>query len=298
LVRSSKGVPKVPNDPGGLDDEPVGAALAQMRRARGLTGAALAGLVGMSQPKISRIERGKGAVDPADVAVLARALGASEDEATILVERAERSHDQMTDWRPTSISLAARQATVSDWEHAAEVIRVFEPAIVPGLLQTSGYAEAILNGIQRLIVSDPEPEPVVLAAVAERIRRQQLLANADKSFRFVIAESALRYEICAPAEMLVQVSRLREYAARPNVELGIIPDGIRLELAPIHGFTMLDDSMLIVDVFNTGILTRGRKDVESYRRVFDVFEGHAVPPEPLLDKYEAYYIDRLRARRG
>jgi transcriptional regulator with XRE-family HTH domain len=287
------------DDPGTPDDEPVGFELARMRRARGLTGAVLAGMVSFSQPKISRIERGKGAVEPADVGILARALGATEDEAARLMERAERSHDRMTDWRPTSLSLDSRQATLADWELAADVIREFQPAAVPGLLQSSGYAEAMLTGVQRLVVGVSEPEPIVLAAVAERIRRQRLLADLSKSFRFVITETALRNEICAPAEMLAQVSRLRTIAARQsNVTIGIIPDGTRLDLAPMHGFSMLDETMVILDVFNTGILTRGRQDIAGYRRVFDVFEAHAVPAEPLLDQAEAYFLDRIQAARS
>lgn len=287
------------NDPGFPDDEPVGATLARMRRARGLTGAALAALVGMSQPKISRIEHSKGLPDPADIGIVARALGAGPREVARLMERAEHSRDGMTDWRPTSTDLASRQTTMGDWEGSARVIREFQPAVVPGLLQSSGYAEAILTGVQGVILDAADPEPVVLAAVAERVSRQQLLADSGKSFCFLITESVLRNEICAPAEMLAQINRMRDVAARQsNVEIGVVPDGVPLELPPMHGFAMLDESMVILDIFNTGILTRSRKDIESYRRVFDVFETHAVAPGDFLDKYEAYYIDRLRARRG
>lgn len=285
--------------PGTPEDEPVGATLARMRRARGLTGAALAAAVGMSQPKISRIEHSKGIPDPADIGIIARALGAGQREAARLMERAEHSRDRMTDWRPTSTDLASRQTTMGDWEASATVNREFQPAVVPGLLQSSGYAEAILMGVQRLILDATDPEAVVLAAVAERVSRQQLLADPGRSFRFLITETVLRNEICAPAEMLVQINRMRDVAARQaNVSIGVIPDGVPLELPPMHGFVMHDESMVILDVFNTGILTRGRKDIESYSRVFDLFEAHAVSPEELLDKYEAYYIDRLRARQG
>jgi hypothetical protein len=80
------------------------------------------------------------------------------------------------------------------------------------------------------------------------------------------------------------------------VNIGVIPGGIRLELAPMHGFVLLDDSMLIVDIFNSGILSRNGADIASYTRVFEVFEAQSEPPGPMLDKYEAYYLDRVRAR--
>jgi transcriptional regulator with XRE-family HTH domain len=296
---ASEGRSQVAEDPGVPDDEPVGATLARMRRQRGLTGADLAARVGMSQPKISRIERGRGVVDPADVGALARELGADEGAVAVLMRRTERSHDQMTDWRTTADNLASRQSTVAGWESSAKVIREFQPAVVPGLLQSSGYAEAALRGFQQLVLRGTSSEPAVLAAVAERMRRQQVLADAGKSFSFVITEQVLRNEICRPDEMLAQINRIRDVAFRqPNIRVGVIPDGVRLELPPLHGFWVQDDSMVILDVFNTGILTRGHKDVEIYNRAFEIFQTSAVGVESLLDKYEAYYIDRLRARRA
>lgn len=286
------------SDDSGIPEEPVGVTLARLRRARGLTGAALAALVGMSQPKISRIERGKGLAEPADIGILARALGADQHDVARLMERAERSHDRMTDWRATSNNLALRQTTVSDWEKAATVLSEFQPAVVPGLLQSSGYAAAVLDGFQHLILGDAGAEPAVLAAVAERVRRQQILVDAGKSFAFVITESVLRNEICAPAEMLAQLSRIREVSARPNVSVGVVPDGVRFPLPPMHGFVLFDDSMVILDAFNTGILSRGGKDVATYRRVFEIFEQLAVPPEPFLDRYETHFLQRFRSDRS
>ncbi|MEV6848144.1 helix-turn-helix transcriptional regulator [Actinoplanes sp. NPDC051411] len=286
------------DDPGFPDDELVGATLARLRRERGLTGAQLAARVRMSQPKISRIERGKGVVDPADVRAIARALGARDDEVARLVELAERPHDRMTDWRSTADNLASRQTTVAGWESTAAVIREFQPAVVPGLLQSSGYAEATLTGFQQLVLGGSNAESIIRAAVTERLRRQQILADSSKSFSFLITEQVLRNEICPPAEMLAQIGRIRDAATRwPNVTVGVIPDGIRLALPPLHGFWVQDDSKVILDVFNTGILTRGPKDVAVYNRAFEIFAASAVAPGPLLDKYEAYYIGRLQAHR-
>src|SRR5512132_1347039 len=94
-------------------EEPVGAVLARMRRAKRITGAKLAAVVGMSQPKISRIERGKGLPDPEDVRQIARALGADEDAVRVLVERTERLHGRMTDWRPASAGWPGQQKTLA-----------------------------------------------------------------------------------------------------------------------------------------------------------------------------------------
>jgi transcriptional regulator with XRE-family HTH domain len=292
----------MPADPGTPADpeEPVGAALARMRRSRRVTGAALAGMVGMSQPKISRIERGRGAVDPQDVAAIARALGADESRIDALRERAARSQDRLTDWRPTGEALATRQDEVAAMESAAKEVREFQPALLAGQLQTSGYARAVLVGFQRLIRTGTEEpsETAILAAVSARVRRQEILADRAKSFRFIMTEAAFRYAPCPPAEMLAQMEHLRHVVGRyPNVTVAVIPDGAPIEIPSLHGFLLLDPDLALIDVYNTGLITRGHLDVAIYRRVFDVFEAHAVTDiEPILAKYEAIYLEQLRSR--
>ncbi len=281
-------------------EEPVGAALARMRRARRVTGAAIAEMVGMSQPKISRIERGKGAVDPQDVVTIARALGADDSAIQALRERAEHVQDRLTDWRPTAETLTTRQDDMAVWESTATEVRNFESAVVPGQLQTSGYARAVLVAFQGLSrLSDEQlTETAILTAVAARLRRQQVLADRGKSFTFVMTETVLRNPPCPPGEMLAQLGRLREVDKRyPNVTLGIVPDGSSEGLPPLHGFLVLDDDLVLVDVYNTGLMSRGAVDVATYRQVFDIYQARAISDiEPVLARYEDIYLEQLRRR--
>ncbi|WP_305784196.1 helix-turn-helix domain-containing protein [Symbioplanes lichenis] len=270
--------------------------MARLRHSQGLTGADLAARVGMSQPKISRLERGVAVPDPEDVRRIARALGASEREANSLVERAERPHSHMTDWRPEAGGLATRQVSVARWEATAREIRDFEPAVVPGLLQTSGYARAMLLGFQQLheIDTPDEAHRAVPAAVTERIRRQEILTDTAKSFHIVFTETVLSYAICPPTEMIAQIGRVREVARQDNVDLRVITADTSIAIPPVHGFVLFDDTMVVVDAFNTGLISRSRKDTRSYRRVFDLFENSAGAVDPTLDKYEELYVRRLR----
>jgi hypothetical protein len=64
-------------------------------------------------------------------------------------------------------------------------------------------------------------------------------------------------------------------------------------IPPLHGFTVLDDHMVIIDLYNTGLLSRGRRDVEIYQRIFEMNRDSAVPVEPLLDEYQARYVAAL-----
>jgi transcriptional regulator with XRE-family HTH domain len=278
------------------DEEPIGVALRRMRKARRMSGRALAEAVGLSQSTISRIERGIGSPDLDDIRRIARAVGADDDDSGELVRRAQRWQDRMTDWRPTSDSLAGRQRSVADWESEASSVIDFQPTVLPGLLQISPYAKAVLRLFQPLtrLPRETLTEAAVLAAVSARVRRQLILADRSKSFSFVITEGALRNPPCSPAEMLAQIHHLREVAAGyENVSLAVVPDGAPGMVPPLNGFTVLDDHIVIIDIYNTGLLSRGRRDVEIYQRIFEMNRDSAVPVEPLLDEYQARYVAAL-----
>jgi transcriptional regulator with XRE-family HTH domain len=284
----------------GDDDEPVGSVIARLRRASGLSGAELAAAVGMSQPKISRIERGHGTPDPRDIGLLARALGAGDSQVQVLVERAERQHGGMTDWRPAAAGIAGRQKTVAEWESAASVLRVFDTALIPGQLQTSGYATAVFREIwpYHLPSIGALTEQALLAAVSARIKRQESLADTTKSFRFLVGEAALKPRAYSPVEMLAQIKHLRDVEARhDNVSIGVIRDGVPA-IPQMHGFTLLDDKLVLVELFNTGLISRGRRDLETYRQVFDRLDEHAADIGPVLDEYHDRYVELLRGPSG
>jgi transcriptional regulator with XRE-family HTH domain len=287
------------NDAGAFrhPDEPVGVVIARMRRDKGLTGAELGRLAKMSQPKISRIETGRGLPDPRDIGRLARALGAEEEVAQLLVAQAEAAQNRMSGWRPHPvIGLAGTQRDVGESEVLVGTLRAFEPTVVPGLLQTSEYARAILSAFQKLVPDLADnSDSAILEAVSARMRRQEILSDGSKSFRFVMTESVLVNQFCPPDDMLGQIRRLREVRARyDNVSIRIIPRQSTPAIPPMHGFELFDDRSVIAEVFNTGLSSRSRVDAHLYRRVFELFEaGSTGDIDPILDVYQRTYARQL-----
>ncbi|MET7396949.1 helix-turn-helix transcriptional regulator [Dactylosporangium sp. NPDC005572] len=276
--------------------EPVGAVLARWRKRRKLTGQALGSRVGMTQSKISRLETGAVAAEPGDVRLLAEELGMPPAEVERIVELAERSDDRLTDWTSAQPGLSARQREMGRIEESARAHRVFQPTVVPGLIQTSEYARAILSSFKdELDDARIADSPVAVAeAVNARMRRSQILFLPDRTFHFLITEQVLRNRVCDPAAMVAQIARLREVAAYPNVDLRIIADDAELPIAPYHGFYVADDRWVIVDLFNASVLSKGRRTVHTYRRVFDALEGVASTEiGDLLDDYQARYARML-----
>jgi transcriptional regulator with XRE-family HTH domain len=282
------------------DNESVGKALYRLRKRAGLTGQQLGRAVKMSQAKISRIENGVGAVDPADVRRVAHELNASEEEVARLIELAESGHNRMADWRPTELGAAGRQHEFAQLEATTQELRVFQPAVVVGLLQTSEYARAILAPFTEVADSRTADSTVdVSEAVSARVRRHEVLADATKQFRFVMAETVLTNRLCRPADMLAQLDRIREVARQENVTVSIVPENARWPIPPYHGFELADDRAVLVDTFNTTLRSRGRADIRLYRDVFDALERSGTTDiDPIIDRHFDIYLELSRRPRS
>jgi transcriptional regulator with XRE-family HTH domain len=279
---------------------PVGQALATLRRAKGLTGSQLGQLAGMSQTKISRIETGVQAPDPSDVERLARALDARPDMVRRLVDQVESRNNQMTDWRLTmSGGLVSKgQKEIAAIEGSTTVLRLFNPIVFSGLLQTAEYARAVFDAVVRATAEQdgadgPKAVPV---AVSARIQRQENLADPTKNFRFVLTEAVLQHLVCHPADMVAQIHRVRQLATEDNVSVGLIPATTQLAYLPPHSFAIYDERVVLVDLINTFVVSRGRSDLRLYRKVFDALEAQITHDvNPILDRYLERYLDLMRA---
>lgn len=274
--------------------EPVGTILARWRKRRKLTGQALADRVGMSQAKISRLETGAVAAEPSDVRLLAEALELPAAEVEHVVELAEHADNQLTEWTSAGHDLAARQHEYGRMEAAAKELRVLQPAVVPGLLQTSEYARALLADPKDEAEDARLADSAVSEAVNARMKRNQILYAPDREFHFLITEQVLRNQVCSPAEMIGQIDRIRRVATHPNVHLGIVPDDAPLPVAPYHGFVVADDRWVSVDLFHASLKSSGRQTVRAYRRTFEALERVALTEvDALLDRYQARYVRLL-----
>ncbi|MEO3824909.1 Scr1 family TA system antitoxin-like transcriptional regulator [Actinomadura sp. B10D3] len=169
------------------------------RNQRGLSGEAVGRLINASKATVSRIENGVDRLDGTRAALLDKAWETG-GLFTLLVWYASIGHDPQ--WL----------AQLKTFEQRARLIRVFEPLLISGLLQTEEYARALLTGGG---VSDPERD------VAERMERQGVL---DRAFvKVLLSETALRWPVGSPEIMREQLAHLLNLAEQPNLILHVIP---------------------------------------------------------------------------
>jgi len=270
---------------------PVGVALARLRRHANLTGAQLGKRAGMSQAKISKIETGAVNAAAEDVERLATALGVDRAEVERLTRQAEHERDRVQDWRLGRYDPATWQREIAELEAGAHELRVFQPAVVSGLLQTSDYARSVLARVHEAWTDPPQRQTVVTEAVSARMQRQEILDDPAKRFHFVIPETLLQNMLGRPDEMVVQLRRLQDVAQLDNVTLSIIRRDARWPYAPLHGFSLVDDRRVIIDLFNTVVVAEGRSDLRLFREIFDALENSATQDiKPILDRYRRQYL--------
>lgn len=199
----------------------LAAELRRLREQAGLTGDQAAELLRWSGSKISRIETHRIGVKPADLKKLFDLYGvnaAHRDQIQALLRESAA-----TKWLDSLTSgLPAEYVTYLYAEAEADSLRVWDPQIVPGLIQTDSYARHVLAGYQAMFKLPPGDAE---RRIEIRRRRQTQLAerNPPLTLSVVIDESTLYRRFGDNAVMREQLLRLEELSARPNVTLRVLP---------------------------------------------------------------------------
>jgi hypothetical protein len=158
----------------------------------------------------------------------------------------------------------SKQQDYIELEAGTARLRVFEPILVPGLLQTAEYARYRLADVHTLYGTPND----VAEGVRTRMQRQQVLYDQGKRFEFLLLESALRLRVCPAEVQRGQLGHLLALSTLSNVELGVIPADSQLATAPMHGFWIFDDELVLVETIAAELMLRESEDIALYGSVF------------------------------
>jgi hypothetical protein len=205
----------------------------------------------------------------ADVERWADATGAHADLKSALVELCERLHTESRSWRALHReSFRRHQEELQRLERQATMIRLFQPNVVPGLLQTAEYARHVLQAGG--YGSDNLPD-----AVAARVERQAALYDESKAFRFVITEGALRWRLCPVPAHLAQLDRVSSLSTLTNVRIGIVPWSAYVPNRPSNMFMVLDNVAVLVETMHGEDTLKERQQIDAYVAAFDTLDSLA-----------------------
>ncbi|WP_326567692.1 helix-turn-helix transcriptional regulator [Amycolatopsis rhabdoformis] len=248
----------------------IGDELRRLRVRADLTAADLSKRVGFSASKISRMESGARGVTEIDATLFAANCGASRAEVLRLV----RLINEVDDGYRLRLLREQMQLMISSETAASEIIN-YESQLIPGLLQTEGYARAVFHWLGKFTGEMGE------AAVRKRLDRQKFLRRPNPP-RFVtyIHEEVLRAPVAEPEVMHDQILHLLFASSEPQSVLRVIPTdrcpaGV---FGPAFRLLKYPNHKPVVYVENqfTSLYIESPEDLDQYRYVLEKVKGFAL----------------------
>lgn len=247
-----------------------------LRDLSGVTGRELARRIGISQSKVSRIEAATAQPSIAEVTAWARAVGASDEAERLLATLADAARSEVDTWQAVLEGRPQLQDEMRERELTADRARTFQPALVPGLLQTPAYAQRVFTMFKSSV-----PQTSVAAAVAARMDRQLALHEEGRQFEFLLTEAALRWRPGPPRLLVAQLDRIALVSTLENVSVGIIPFSVEAETAYTHGFAIFEEDddpspFVLVEVDHAWLTATGTENVALYQNRWSSLRKAAV----------------------
>ncbi|MCP2168014.1 helix-turn-helix domain-containing protein [Goodfellowiella coeruleoviolacea] len=218
----------------------LGLALKRLREQAGRSQLEAARHIGKDVPRISKVEDGLSTLSADELDKLLDLYGTSgSDRETIvtlgLETRRRQPRRAYTDLLPGSFQRFA------DLEAAASTMYYYESGVVPGLLQSPGYVNALFAAADSVL---PEPsEAIRRNRTSFRFRRQETIwqSRKRKELHFVIGEAALDDVTGNVEVMREQLAHLLDIIdTRPHAEVRLLPRTVPDNPARGGGLTLLE----------------------------------------------------------
>lgn len=197
----------------------VGALLLGLRQRAGVGAAAAAAELKSTVSSVNRYEAGAVVPNWGTVRTLLSFYGASAGEVDQAARLWEEANQEPSSVRlPAAVPGAFRKLVNAEREAVRE--RELAPCVIPGLLQTRRYAQALEDAAHRFY----NPKTRQANVIAARMNRQKPLDGPDPLvLHALIDEAAFRRQVGGPDVLREQLAQLLVLAERPNITLQAIP---------------------------------------------------------------------------
>jgi transcriptional regulator with XRE-family HTH domain len=243
----------------------LGTMLRARRTELGLTVEDAANHLLVSPSKISRVETGQRNITARDIRDLAVLYRLTDEERQVLAELAAGGKVRAW-WQPFNLPYA--YATYVGLEADATSIRDFALGVMPGLLQTELYAQAIV----RAVVPHMSDESLGQLVQARLERQRRVLHEAGTNFTAIVDESALRRVVGGPAVMQDQLKALVTASELPNVTIRLVPLAAGALPTPTSKFIILSfdgpPDVVFLETLTGQLFLERESDVAAYRDAY------------------------------
>jgi transcriptional regulator with XRE-family HTH domain len=251
--------------------EALGYRLGDIRKDARVSGRQLAALAGWHFTKVSKIEHGRSMPSQADIELWCFHCGAESQIADLIATARgiEKMYVELK--RLLRAGTARYQQELLDEETRTGHFRIFDLAIIPGALQTPGYATVRLSEFADM-VGIPADIP---ATVAVRMERARLLLSGERLFHVVLGEHALHAALADRGVMQDQLHHLLEISSLPRLRLGVLPTLVR-HYMPVCGFWIFDDREVQIETYSAAVRITQPREIAMYAKAFEHYSRRAV----------------------
>lgn len=241
---------------------------------------------------VSRLERGlTERVRVRDVLGLCEIYGLDEAATAAAKSLAEQSPVKSW-WHAYADLIPAQSNLFVSLESGAKTMTVFQPLIVPGLLQTAEYARELDRVYFR---EDTEAE--LDRRVEMRAQRQKVMLRQrhPAELTVVLHETVLRTVVGGRRIMAGQLRRIADLSTRPNVEVRVLPFRLGFPLGtPLTPFIMFqfgrnahgkltEPTVVFAESLAGAMYFERPAEIRMYREAFGRVLTAALEPGPSRD---------------
>ncbi|PWW51972.1 helix-turn-helix domain-containing protein [Actinokineospora spheciospongiae] len=200
--------------PGTPRDRALGAELRAIRERAELSLAQVAGAIQWNVSTLSRLERGQRHISPEAVMGLAVVYRLPLERRDELVARAKEPAT-LGWWDRPPAGVPSDLGALASYEFEAIRMTDWSPGVIPGLLQTPAYAEAVMHdwGV---------PEHDVHPRLRARRQRQELLNRREVDYTAFVGTTALANQLCSTKDFIAQLRHLITMANRDGVDVRLV----------------------------------------------------------------------------
>lgn len=268
----------------------LGQELRRLRELKGMTAEEVAERLLVSQSKISRLENGRRSISQRDVRDLCGVYEVEDHRIVDSLMQMAKDSRQQGWWHafgdiPYSVYIGL--------ETEAASLRVYESLLVPGLLQTPGYAEAVIPGTVPEVATEQLEKRIQV-----RMRRQDRVHRPDNPLRLwaVLDESALRRVVGNHLIMREQLDHLVELSKLPHINVQVLPYDTGAHAGMSGPFSILefddaaDSSVVYIEGVTSDLYLEKTNDVHKYTIMYEHLRAQALN----ADQSRAFIADAAK----
>ena len=261
----------------------LGTDLRRLREARSLRLEDVAARLEVAPSTLSRIETGKAPTRTSYLTVLLDLYGVDDPGQRERMVDMAREGQRKGWWAQCDDLLASGVGSYLGLEAAARTVRLFAVDVVPGLVQTRGYATAVYAASRTDLTSDQIKRLAWL-----QTRRKEMLASGAE-LHLVLDEAVLRRTIGTASVLTAQLEHLLMVSAWPAATVQVLSlAGARPVLS--DSFTVLSfsdqddpDVGYVSGARGQAIRRERASDVQAMREVFDELSRAALTPSDSVE---------------